>query len=358
MRRRNVASKTTGSSERRAGARAVGPDEFKHELLKFSRREGKPLTIVGVRVTNIDTLMSLTDSEAMDRLSRAIRSTISGSVEPSNIFTSLSTSRILILTFDDAPWHDDLKRRLSELTMPGWTIKPTFETQAQRVEADDAETALETLGCEIDEHGVLCPKTEREIFSSLGSREKWLERYEGAPPGVLDRWRNVRCRLFTLRANELCCPVDELLKRAKALQDADHPGVEPLRDFWCDEDGLIGVSDEAAGKTIEEWLQSHRADDATRRELVQQYISILLYGRSLTPPVVLSGLREHLRVSAADSHLRLGDSYQLDVLRRDDHQVSEAGMVHDVEAFAERLGVRLPEERSTLNKLRAAFKDA
>lgn len=358
MRRRNVASKTTGSTERRAGARAVGPDEFKHELLKFSRREGKPLTIVGVRVTNIDTVASLTDSEAMDRLSRAIRSTIAGCVEPSNIFTSLAPSRILILTFDDAPWHDGLKRRLSELNMPGWTIKPTFETQAQRVEADDAETALDALGCEIDEHGVLCPRTERKLFSTLGSREKWLERYDGAPPRVRDRWRNVGCRLLTIRTEELCCPVDELLKRAKALQDADHPSIEPLRDFWCDEDGFIGVSDEAVGKTLDQWLQSHREDDATRKELVQQYISILLYGRSLTPPMVLSGLSEHLRVSAVDSHLRLGDCFQLDVLRRDEHQVSEADIVHDVEAFADRLGVRLPEGRSTLNKLRAAFKDA
>jgi GGDEF domain-containing protein len=358
MPRRNVDTKQTSSGTAR-GLRVVGPDEFKHELLKFARRdatESRTLSLLCVELRNLDTLRKLCGEESIDRLARALRATVSNTASGAHLMTALDAGRVLVLHLgsDAEELRDALKAQLNKLTVPGFAVRPTFEVGVS-TNADDPEEALQRFGCEIDEHGELVPRRAGAARSDLGTKESWQQRYDG----TTDRWRRVSCEITTVRPGGKV-DTESVLRRARALQAADHPGIEPLLDFWIDEKEVVCVVDAAKGRDLADWLSSHTLNAAAVAELLSQWVSILIYGKSSTPPVVPVGLHERLRIVPADLRLILS-RFHGDLILVDEAP-SDAAVVEDVRKFAQRLSV--PDElkaalgENTIHKIRGALKDA
>lgn len=355
--------------------RTVGPDEFKQALLKSMSKQAKAertFAVIGISLQNADTIARLAGDDALDRLARAVRSAIARQCTAQELLCAVSERCLLVLHPEaDAgavtKQADRLSEILSAISITGTPLRPAFEVGVgESAGLLDVNALLLQLGCELDEHGDLREAGERSR-QHRGDLQRWLQRYDLRDDGLAsDAWTktSVMFRRIDLGGSGQDTR-QALLKHAKAMQAIEHAAIVPLIDFWLGDDQFICVERDFDERgMLEQWRGAHKSESLQLYfEWAGQYLSMLLYLQTLTPPVVLD-VSAPIVVSANKKLSLTGYAY--DVLRKiaahAAPKASEAAYVQLFRAFADRLDVAELKELArnsdltTLHKIRAAMK--
>lgn len=317
---------------------------------------------------------------------RGVRGVLTKTARASDLICSLTPTRLLVLTTEPDPGNlndllSTLRNSLADLSISGFQVRPKLTlTYVNTADTDDLDRILDELGCRLDEHGNLEEKTSGSKTNRFGSKEHWLSRYQLDEQTAFDLWAKLNCSMVTVPLKSANNEThSEIVKLAKALQSMDHPGIQPLHDFWIDENAIVCVLETGQARPFAEWKKSHRLNPAAYADFVLQYISILLYVQTITAaPIPQNSLAEALFVLPSEPRLFLAH-YQhrcFDALGPT-KPLSQESLISDVATFAEGLrdGVEgqsadelfmvlqrlkeesIPSKMGTLHKVRAAIKD-
>lgn len=166
--------------------------------------------------------------------------------------------------------------------------------------------ALETVGCEIDEHGELVPIRPPLTSSNLGSKQKWLSRLslgkaltpadaEVQAKMATDLWTKRKVVLFEF-TQEGGIPEEEqsrLLKTAHTIIKIDHPLLDTIVDYYLEGSSSFlwtGAFIEEA--SVVDYLNSKKPTEKQVFAWLDGLLSALIYLQTLVPHPVLPRLSD------------------------------------------------------------------
>lgn len=373
--------------------RIVGADEFKQTLLKYFSRQikgGKGFALLGFTVSNADTIANVAGQDSLDKLVRALRSTLSSHARSSDVLCPIAKTRILLLRTesdsDTAEPAPDLDAALSNLSISGHHVRPTVQIISVRSDDGSLDSLLERLGCTLDEHGDLGEIRPQAQLRLPGTKDNWLTRYElrkklaDGGHEARDSWRNQQCVITSIELQNCSAQIESnLIKRARTLQSIEHHAIQRLEDFWIEGCELLMVHDMVSGKPLTDWLARHKLNAAALMDFLLEFASILLYLQALTPPVVPAQLVQKIFIVGPDSRLLLTDFHNEYLMQDSDavaagsqtyldtlvellravRAAAEDGLPESTATLFEQLEAhKLPRELATLHKVRGALRDA
>jgi hypothetical protein len=292
--------------------RILTPEPFKQALLKYSNRQaktGRQFGIVSIQLTNLASLPqddgSPTVSQVQGYFSKQIAATLRDMdrlcVEDSGWF-------FILLPETSAEGTTHAVARLKELVSEA-KVADGFSPRCRLLCAHslqhDLVEMLEKVGAEIDEHGNLAPKARPTLtYFATGSQASWQSRYQLETAATSswqglslerrlgkDTWRhNQKIELNVIeRADHQEFERDlqeQLMRKAHALQIIQHPGVQPLIDFYMSESRkFFFVVDQAAMPSLEEYIGAGNLQAGECLSLIDQVLGVAICLSTTVPPV-------------------------------------------------------------------------
>ncbi|HEY9712701.1 MAG TPA: diguanylate cyclase [Chroococcales cyanobacterium] len=338
----------------------IPPDAVKAQVLKHCqryRKDNRPFSVASLDILEYEHVrneMGAAAAEQLDRLGKLVcTNTLRGSdrvcfFEPGHAIvllpdTDQQAARSVMQRITQSIASASLNYRNKPLRASGAFLTASCgPAPAQTSEGDlvvpDAEALLAAVGYKFDEQGNLYnPQLSsmrlftRKKLTFSGSFTVWSDRYvnmqrdstdsegkeEGVPAGVTyirshaaDQWqagRRVNIKMFEVTRKDAKFEAEALPKvarRARVLQQIDHPGITRLIDFHSYEQRYLYLVENPTEGTR---LTETRADVATALEWGIQLCNSLIYLQGLLPPLVPPRLTEERFYVSRDSQLILVD---------------------------------------------------
>jgi len=341
----------------------IAPDGVKSLITKLSQRyckDGRPFAIASLDILEyeqVSNVLGAVAAEQLDRLGKVVcTNSLRGSdrlcfFEPGHILiilpdTTEEAANIVMERITQSIASAKLQHKNKPLRASG-----AFQVAASDIAEDgaeilapDTEALMESIGYKFDaqDHLYNTQLSSMRLFTKKqrpfsGSFSVWSDRYVNIittkleksvdnsplPQGVIfirataeDMWqanRTVNLKMFELADRAAKFDPDALAlvaRRARVLQQIDHPGVSRLVDFHTYEDRcLYLIENQVIGKP----LGSIRANLETVLAWGVQLCNTLIYLQGLMPPLIPPPLKIENFVVSAENQIVLLD-YELPYL--------------------------------------------
>ncbi len=350
-----------GSARKSSGASSeptvIAADGVRSLVLKQSQRyckDGRPFAIASLDILEyeqVSNVLGAGAAEQLDRLGKVVcTNSLRGSdrvcfFEPGHILillpdTNQSSARMVMERITQSIASAKLQHKNKPLRASGAFQVAACDTAESGVEilAPDSEALMESVGYKFDAQGNLynTQLSSMRLFTKKqrpfsGSFSVWSDRYVNIqttkleisvdrsplPQGIIyirataqDQWqanRTVNLKMFELADRAGKFDTDSLglvARRARVLQQIDHPGVSKLVDFHSYEDRcLYLVENQVIGKP----LKNVRANLETVLGWGVQLCNTLIYLQGLMPPLIPPPLEIEKFVIAPDNQIVLLD---------------------------------------------------
>lgn len=202
----------------------------------------------------------------------------------------------------------------------------------------DIDAMLHSVGATLDEHGGIVKQASKTHRLQMAKFDSWAQRFDEFTalngealewtPGrsTRDRWSGLPVRIskLDLPLEASLIPRDEVVKRARTLQSIDHPALNRLIDFHCDEQlqAVFLVWHQREGRLLSEFLSQYGTVIESSKALrwIAEIVSALTYLQALVPPAVPTDL-------TVANVLEIGDDIVID-------NVLESYVLHSTPAQA------------------------
>jgi hypothetical protein len=398
----------------------LSPDGFKQALQKYAVRHAKgdaDFALLSVHVSNYRELANKEGGETANLVSESLlRTCLSGLRQQDRVCCPADDFLLFLLPDADRGGAEQARIRVKQilsqakLKQSGKILKPEGAVQSSHCgdAACDIDAMLHEVGAMVDEHGAIV-KQEGEARESLLARaklESWAQRYHGftlsnnggtgstasngSTPSNLtlaagqtccatDSWSDLPVRIHKVAAD--AAPAwDEVIRRARVLQSIDHPALNRLVDFHCDQQlhAVFLVWGEREGRHRLSEILGGKQDlkPALALRWIGEIVGALAYLQQLVPPVVPTKLSaDDLLESGQDIVIDGGlDSYIFDGGKGKTVAALFADIAHLIERIAQstdsaKLPPRLselvaqlklkevPQNTNTMHKVRAAVRE-
>lgn len=335
----------------------IAPDAVGSLVLKHSQRfckDGRPFSVASLDILEYEQVANVLGAAAADQLDRLGKLVCTNSLRGSDRVCFFEPGHTLILLPDtdaisarlvlERITHSIASARLQYKNKP-LRASGAFQVASCDITASeseilvpDSEALLESVGYKFDTLGSLynTQLSSMRLFTKKqrpfsGSFSVWSDRYVNIqsvktetpivqnqlPSGVvyiraaaLDQWqasRQVNLKMFELADRNAKFAPDSLglvARRARVLQQIDHPGVTKLLDFHSYEDrSLYLVENQVIGTR----LKDVRATLETVLNWCLQLCNTLIYLQGLMPPLIPPPLQMENFMVSPDSQLILMD---------------------------------------------------
>lgn len=329
----------------------LSPDAFKQALQKYALRHAKgdaKFSLVSLEVANFQQLAEEDTAESASHVCGILlRQCLNELRHQDRVCFPADDLSLFLLPDTDQSGCKQAEQRLSRVVAE---FRHTHHGKVVRLDSRinstdcgetvcDIDAMLHAVGATLDEHGGIVKHAVESQRRQLAKLDSWAQRFEEffgqngsdreGRQALLtrDRWSGAQVRIIRvdLPADDTSVPRDQLVKRARALQSIDHPALNGLMDFHCDEQlrTVFLVWHHRQGRLLSEFLpQSAIVIDAAKAlRWIAEIVSALAYLQALVPPAVPADL-------TVANVLEIGDDILID-------NVLESYVLHSTPAHAE-----------------------